>query len=77
MKAIICKKVYDTDTAQVVKKYTNGNLGDTTGYEETLYVTEEGLYFEYVNGGVDSVHPQEKIKRVAKNAVEKWISDHE
>ena len=51
MQKIICKKTYDTTTATVVKKVTNGYFGDPKGYEETLYQTEDGFYFVYENGG--------------------------
>ena len=51
MQKTICKKIYDTDTATLVKKVAVGNFGDSTGYEESLYQTPEGLYFVYVNGG--------------------------
>ena len=45
MKKIISKKVYDTETATLVQKYTSGSLGDPAGYEEDLFQTPEGLYF--------------------------------
>ena len=73
MKKIICKKEYDTDAASVVKKVTEGVFGDETGYEETLYVTEGGNYFLYVNGGADSKYPKEDIKRMSKASAEAWI----
>ncbi len=76
MQKIICKKVYDTETAEVEKKFTYGAFGDEDGYEETLYVTPEGLYFVYENGGKNSIHPEESIKRVAKSAVNDWINNH-
>lgn len=76
MKKIICKKEYDTDAAQVVKKITCGNFGDADGYEETLYVTEDGKYFIYTNGGADSKHPKEDIKRASKDAAEKWLAEN-
>ena len=77
MQKIICKKTYDTTTATVVKKVTFGNFGDANGYEETLYVTEKGNYFIYVNGGSESPYPTEDIKRLAKNKVDAWLADHE
>ena len=43
MQKVICKKVYDTETATLVKKVTYGSFGDPTGYEESLYQTEGGL----------------------------------
>lgn len=75
MKSIICGKTYDTESAQIVKKITSGSFGDTDGYEETLYITESGFYFLYTNGGVDSPYKTEKIKRMSKQAAEKWLSE--
>jgi hypothetical protein len=68
MRKFIAGKLYDTDTAVIVKKDTYSFFGDPMGYEETLYVTPEGFYFLYVNGGAESIHPTEKITRVSKKA---------
>ncbi len=76
MKKIICKKTYDTETATLIKKFTYGEFGDPAGYEETLYQTEDGFYFVYENGGSESIHPTESIKRVAKTAVKDWVENH-
>ncbi len=76
MKKIICKREYDTDTATLVKKYTVGAMGDADGYEETLYQTEGGLYFLYVNGGEDSPYTTENIKAISKAKVEEWLANH-
>ena len=76
MQKTICKKVYDTESASVVKKVTFGNFGDPAGYEETLYVTAEGLYFLYTNGGAESKYTKEDIARKSKAAAEKWISEN-
>ena len=76
MKKIICKKEYDTEASVIVKKLTSGEFGDPKGYEETLYVTESGNYFLYVNGGADSVHPKEDIKRMSKKVAEEWLAEH-
>ena len=73
MKKIICKKEYDTENAREVKKNTFGSFGDAEGYEETLYVTEGGNYFLYVNGGKDSKYPKEDIKRLSAKAAEEWL----
>ena len=77
MKKTICRVEYDTDAATLVKKYTHGAFGDADGYEETLYVTEKGSYFIYVNGGAESIYPTEDIKRLAKGKVDQWIAEHE
>ena len=73
MKKIICKREYNTEAAEIVKKVTFGEFGDTNGYEETLYVTADGYYFLYVNGGIDSIHPEEKITRMSKETAAKFI----
>ena len=76
MKKIICKKEYDTDTSVIVKKNTVGAFGDPGGYEETLYKTESGSYFLYVNGGAESKYPKEDIKRLSAKAAEEWLGEN-
>ncbi len=72
MKKIICKVEYDTENAQLVAKVTSGELGDPAGYEESLYQTADGKYFLYVNGGADSLYPEENIKRMSAAKAEEW-----
>lgn len=69
----ICKSVYDTENAKLVKQYTFGNFGASDGYEERLYVTEKGSYFIYVNGGAQSKYPSEDIMRISKDKVQAWL----
>ena len=76
MNKIICKKVYDTETATLVHKFTQGYLGDPAGFEETLYQTPEGLYCLYVDGGEASPYPTEDIQRLAKTKVNAWLEAH-
>ena len=76
MKKIICKKEYDTETATLIKAYSFGQLGDPAGYEEDLYQTPEGLYFQYTRGGEASPYNGEDITRVAKTKVNEWIENH-
>lgn len=76
MKKIICKKEYDTDTAELIKKHSYSYFGDPAGYEETLYQTPGGLYFIYVCGGEASPYPAEDILRLAKAKVNDWIETH-
>lgn len=76
MKKIICKKEYDTETANLIKKTSVGYFGDPTGYEETLYQTEGGLFFLYVNGGEESPYKEENIKRLSKEKAEEWLANH-
>ena len=74
MKKMICKYEYDTEKAVIVKKCTFGSFGDPAGYEETLYQTEDGKYFVYVNGGAESPYAKEDIKRIAKTKIDEWIA---
>ena len=74
MKKTICGVEYDTTLSTVVKKVTNGYFGDPAGYEETLYVTEDGKYFLYTNGGEESKYPTEGIKRMSKKSAEEFIA---
>ena len=76
MKKIICKKLYDTETATLIKKYVSGFFGDPAGYEEDLYQTPNGLYFLHVCGGENSPYPEEDIVRLAKTKVNAWIDTH-
>ncbi len=76
MKKIICKREYDTENATLIKKVTVGAFGDPAGYEETLYQTEKGLYFLYVNGGEDSPYKTENIKSVSKVKAEEWLANN-
>ena len=72
MKKIICKVEYDTETSELIEKRTFGEFGDADGYEESLYVTESGKYFLYVNGGEESAHHKENIVRMSAAKAEEW-----
>ncbi len=72
MKKIICKVEYDTEKAELVLKKTFGAFGDPAGYEESLYVTDGGKYFLYVNGGEESPYKKEDIKRIAADKAKAW-----
>ena len=73
MKKTICGVEYDTTLSTVVKKVTEGYFGDPAGYEETLYVTEDGKYFLYTNGGEESKYTTEGIKRMSAKAANAWL----
>ena len=73
MVKVICRKTYATEEAELIRKKTFGSFGDPEGYEETLYKTPDGYYFLYVNGGENSPHPAEDIKRMSAAAAEKWL----
>ena len=76
MKKIICKVEYDTENAELVKKFTSGNFGEADGFEESLYVKADGKYFLYTNGGEDSIYKTENIARMSAAKAQQWLDEH-
>ncbi len=76
MKKVICKVEYDTENAELVAKYTSGAFGEADGYEESLYKTESGKFFLYVNGGEESPYKKEDIKRLSPAKADEWLNAH-
>ncbi len=74
MQKIICKKVYDTENATLIKKVTFGSFGDPNGYEESLYQSADGLFFLYVNGGESSKYAKEDIIRMGAEKKKAWLT---
>ena len=72
MKKIICKVEYDAEKSTLVEKKTFGAFGDKDGYEESLYVTADGKYFLYTNGGEESKYPLESITRMSAVRAKEW-----
>ncbi len=77
MQKIICKKTYDTEASTLIKKVTVGYYGDPNGYEESLYQTEGGLFFLYVNGGESSKYAKEDIVRMGVEKKNAWLKANE
>lgn len=69
-------KTFNTETATVVKKVTCGTFGDPAGYEMTMYMTPEGDYFLYTNGGEESAYAAEKIASYTKANAKKWLAEN-
>ncbi len=72
MKKTVKGKSYDTVEMVIVNKITSGAYGDPAGYEETLYVAEDGTYFLYTNGGAESKYTAEKLTQLSKAKAEAW-----
>ncbi len=72
MKKIICNVEYDTQKSELIAKNTFGAFGDANGYEECLYVTADGKYFLYTNGGEESKYPKEAITRMSAAKADQW-----
>lgn len=73
MKKVICKTVYDTDNSTLIKQVIFGHFGESDGYEESLYQTQSGHFFLYVNGGENSKHPKENITRISAEKKTAWL----
>lgn len=67
---------YDTANSVIDKKFTYGAPGDPYGYEETLYITNDGRYFIYTFGGSNSRYPTESITPIERESVKNWIMSH-
>ena len=65
-------KSIDELNAELVAKYTSGSFGDADGFEESLYMTEKGKYFLYVNGGEESPYKAENITRMSAEKATNW-----
>ena len=76
MRKDIDGNIYDTQSSTLDKKFTYGAPGDDTGYEETLYITAEGRYFIYTNGGSHSRYTHEDITPIERDYVKDWIMSH-
>lgn len=76
MTKIICKVEYDTENSELLAKNTFGQFGDANGYEESLYITKDGKYFLYVNGGEDSKYPAENITRMSAAKAKEWLDSN-
>ncbi len=76
MKKTVKGVVYDTEEMTVVKKVTHGAFGDPAGYEETLYVAENGSYFLYTFGGEASPYATEKLTSLSKVKAAAWEKEN-
>ena len=74
MQKTICKRLYDTEAAELQKKMIFGTFGDPAGYEECLFRTEDGYFFLYVNGGEQSPYKGEDIRRISEKRAVEWLS---
>lgn len=76
MVKIVDGATYDTQRSTIDKKFTFGIPGEPTGYEETLYITPDGRYFIYTNGGIRSRYSHEDITPIPREQVVDWLMSH-
>lgn len=86
MKAIINRKVYNTDTAIEIANYTNGYSSDFRYYTESLYKTKNGSWFLAGEGGAMSKYSQpesngrgygRKITPLSDKETMEWLEETE
>ena len=69
----IDRKIYNTETAQLVAETAQGAYGDSTGFEEKLYKRGPGDYFLYGHGGEQSPYPQPGLFVLAVEDAKSWM----
>ena len=87
MKKIINGSKYDTDTAKLLGRWTNGaNYGDFSFCSEALYRTRSGKYFIFGSGGAMSKYSKScgnnewcggsNFEPVTRQAAMEWAEEH-
>lgn len=86
MRKIINGKIYDTEKAECLGSYDNGNCRNHFSfYEAELYKTKKGNYFIYENGGPNSkcsiyvggnYMGGSNIYSVSKEEASQWAEKH-
>lgn len=74
MKLKIGRKVYDTEKSTLVGKNAQGNFGEPTGFEETMYKKGDNDFFLAVSGGLESQYPEEDLIPLETEDAKEWIA---
>lgn len=70
----IDRKIYNTETAQLVAETAQGAYGDSTGFAEKLYKRGPGDYFLYGHGGEQSPYPQPGLFVLTLEDAKSWMN---
>ncbi len=86
MKKIIEGRVYNTETAKLLGKYSYSNRTDINYFSEKLYRTKSGAYFLYGEGGPASRYSKqveqnswtggEEIRAMSPQGARAWAEEH-
>ena len=76
MKRTIKNIVCDTDAATHLGFRYFGDFGWPGGYEEQLFVTEDGQHFLYGIGGEESPYTKPSIKLFTDVQADDWKREH-
>lgn len=77
MKKTINRKVYNTETAELIATTNVSTFGDPAGYEESLYQTKKGLYFLCGKGGAESKYVEEDILPLSDMEAKVWLTENQ
>ncbi|MCL2605634.1 MAG: hypothetical protein FWD90_14295 [Defluviitaleaceae bacterium] len=72
MKMVIKEKEYSTYNAICLGYRHIGEYGHVDGYEEQLYLSDDGQYFIYGVGGPDSPYTEPEIILITEEKAKKW-----
>ena len=85
MKKVINRKVYDTETARLVARWSNGYPTSDFNYKyKDLYLTEKGSWFVHGQGGALSSYATsrgrntcggEDIRSLTKEEALEWLEE--
>lgn len=67
------RKIYNTETADLIAEIAQGSYGDNWGFEEKLYKRGPGDYFIYGHGGENSPYPQSGLFVLSADDARAWI----
>jgi len=67
------RKIYNTETAELIAETAQGSYGDSKGFEEKLYKRGPGDYFIYGHGGENSPYPQPGLFVLSAQDARAWL----
>ncbi len=73
MKIKLGQKIYDTEKAEEVGRRTAGYFGDTTGFEEILFLKGQKEFFLFARGGSESQYVAEQIIPMKLDEAKYWL----
>ncbi|MCL2499972.1 MAG: hypothetical protein FWE90_06495 [Defluviitaleaceae bacterium] len=72
MKTVVKEKEYSTYNAKCLGYKHIGEYGHDDGFEEQLYLAEDGQHFIYGIGGPNSPYPEPEITLVKEEKAVLW-----
>jgi len=67
------RKIYNTETAELIAETAQGSYGDSTGFEEKLYKRGPRDYFIFGHGGENSPYPQPGLFVLSAQDARAWL----